>query len=79
LIYQKYCAQKINKEHCAQKNLAKKGIETKKLSQNREDPRYVVVRNMSRNPYDTVGISLIPLVAETQNENLKQDVMFFEY
>jgi hypothetical protein len=31
----------------------------KKLSQSREDPRYVVVRNMSRIPYDTVGISLI--------------------
>ena len=40
----------------------------KKLSQNREDPRYVVVSNMSRNPYHTVGISLILLVDETRNE-----------
>jgi len=42
----------------------------KKLSQNREDPRYVVVSNMSWNPYDTVGISLILLVDETQNKRV---------
>jgi hypothetical protein len=42
----------------------------KKLSQNREDPRYVVVSNLSRNPYGAVGISLILLVDETQNEKV---------
>src|SRR5262245_10988580 len=45
----------------------------KKLSQNRVDPRYVVVSNMSQNPYDTVGISLI---LRCERNNFRVDVIF---